>query len=186
MDALQNWFFWTWKIGNATNGTVQAPFWSYQLGLENGWMPTDPRAANGVCGNTSPWQPPLAPSQTGGSGAGQIPSSVSVSLAWPPTSISNAGAAVTLLPHYTHTGTIPTLSTPSFTSAAKSVTPGDGWENPSDTLGLAVPIATCNYPSPWMESGFSVPPVCGAQSTGLRRRDVVVEPSITPAPSHLP
>jgi glucan 1,3-beta-glucosidase len=145
-------------------------------------MPTDPRAASGVCGNSNPWQPPLAPSQTGGSGAGQIPNSVSLKLAWPPTSISNAGAAVTLLPHYTHTGTIPTLPAPTFVNATNSVKAGDGWENPSDTLGLAVPIATCTYPSPWMESGFSAVAACGAQSTGLRRNVVVAEPSITPAP----
>jgi glucan 1,3-beta-glucosidase len=145
-------------------------------------MPTDPRAANGVCGNSNPWQPPLAPSQTGGSGAGQIPNSVSLELAWPPTSISNAGAAVTLLPHYTHTGTIPTLPTPTFTNATNSIDVGDGWENPKDTLGLAVPIATCTYPSPWMESGFSSVAACGAQSTGLRRDVVAVEPIITPGP----
>jgi glucan 1,3-beta-glucosidase len=145
-------------------------------------MPTDPRAANGACGNTNPWQPPLAASQTGGSGAGQIANAVSTSLAWPPTSISNAGAAVTLLPRYTHTGTIPTLSAPTF-NATKTIQAGSGWENPSDTLGLAVPIATCTYPSPWMESGFSVPAPCGTGSTGLRR-DVVIEPRITPAPGH--
>jgi len=144
-------------------------------------MPTDPRAADGVCGNANPWQPPLAPSQTGGSGAGNIPSSVSASLAWPPTSISNADVAVSLLPHYTRTGTIPTLPAPSFTGK-KSVSVGNGWENPSDTLGLAVPIATCTYPIAWMESGFSVPPACGAQSTGRRRDVAPVEPTITPAP----
>jgi glucan 1,3-beta-glucosidase len=145
-------------------------------------MPTDPRTANGVCGNSHPWQPPLAPSQTGGSGAGNIPSSVSVKLAWPPTSISNAGAAVTLLPQFTRTGTVPTLPVPSFTGK-KSVSVGDGWENPSDNIGLAVPIATCTYPSAWMESGFSVPPACGAQSTGRRRQLAPAEPTITPAPS---
>ncbi|KAG9095312.1 hypothetical protein FRC07_011112, partial [Ceratobasidium sp. 392] len=32
MDALQNWFFWTWKIGNSSiSGKVESPFWSYQL-----------------------------------------------------------------------------------------------------------------------------------------------------------
>ncbi len=37
MDALQNYFFWTWKIGNSTvTGKVEAPFWSYSLGLQNG------------------------------------------------------------------------------------------------------------------------------------------------------
>jgi glucan 1,3-beta-glucosidase len=37
IDALQNYFFWTWKIGNSTvSGQVEAPFWSYQLGLQQG------------------------------------------------------------------------------------------------------------------------------------------------------
>ena len=67
MDALQDWFFWTWKvcgiladlrsashyflqIGNdSVTGTVQAPLWSYQLGLEGGWIPPDPRKALGTC-----------------------------------------------------------------------------------------------------------------------------------------
>ncbi|TFY50297.1 hypothetical protein EVJ58_g11106, partial [Rhodofomes roseus] len=41
MSSLQNWFFWTWKIGNSTvTGKVEAPQWSYQLGLQEGWMPT--------------------------------------------------------------------------------------------------------------------------------------------------
>lgn len=36
MDALQHFFFWTWKIGNSTAGRVETPLWSYQLGLEGG------------------------------------------------------------------------------------------------------------------------------------------------------
>jgi glucan 1,3-beta-glucosidase len=37
MDALQNYFYWTWKIGNSSlSGKVEAPFWSYQLGLAKG------------------------------------------------------------------------------------------------------------------------------------------------------
>jgi hypothetical protein len=39
----------------------------------------------------------LAPSQTGDSDAGNIPANVSVSLAWPPTSICSVGAAVILV-----------------------------------------------------------------------------------------
>lgn len=40
MDALQNFFFWTWKIGNSTVlGTSSNPLWHYQLGLERGWIP---------------------------------------------------------------------------------------------------------------------------------------------------
>ncbi|KAF8274934.1 glycoside hydrolase family 5 protein [Lactarius quietus] len=165
MDALQNWFFWTWKIGNSsTSGLVESPAWSYQLGLENGWMPSDPRQAVGACGATHTWQPPLAPSQTGGSGAGQIAVSVSSEYSWPPVSLSNAGAVLTL-PRYTPTGTIPTLPVPTFTSTSSSINPGNGWANPSDTVRQAVPIATCTYLSPWCGT-VAVPAVCGTQSTG--------------------
>ena len=50
MDALQNWFFWTWRIGNSTElGYPSSPMWHYQLGLKEGWIPQDPRAAGGWC-----------------------------------------------------------------------------------------------------------------------------------------
>ena len=145
-------------------------------------MPTDPRSAVGFCGATNTWQPPLAPSQTGGSGAGQIAASVSSQYSWPPVSISNAGA-VTTLPLYTQTGAIPTLPVPTLNSTS-SINAGDGWANPSDTVGLAVPIATCTYLSPWCGT-VAVPAVCGTQSAGTRREVVlgVDKPKITPAPS---
>ncbi|CAL1711948.1 unnamed protein product [Somion occarium] len=76
MDALGDWFFWTWKIGNSTAGIVQSPLWSYQLGLENGWMPTDPREAIGKCASLGVQGNPFAGTfeswQTGGAGAGTI------------------------------------------------------------------------------------------------------------------
>ena len=60
VSVLQNYFFWTWKIGNSsTTGKVEAPFWSYKLGLEQGWMPKDPREAIGTCGGASPFKGPL-------------------------------------------------------------------------------------------------------------------------------
>lgn len=31
MDALQDWWFWTWKVGNSTAGLVESPLWSYQV-----------------------------------------------------------------------------------------------------------------------------------------------------------
>ncbi|KAH9050687.1 glycoside hydrolase [Lactarius hengduanensis] len=185
MDALQNWFFWTWKIGNSsTSGQVESPAWSYKLGLENGWMPTDPRQAVGACGATHVWKPPLAPSQTGGSGAGQIPASASSQYSWPPTSMSNADVAVLNLPQYTQTGTLPTLPVPTFTSTSSSVNAGNGWANPSDNVGLAVPIATCSYLSPWA-GAVAAPAACGTQSAGTRREVVlgVDRPQITPPPT---
>ena len=77
MDALGDWFFWTWKIGNSTTtNSVQAPLWSYQLGLENGWMPADPRQALGKCASlgatSAPFDGTYQASRAGGAGAGKI------------------------------------------------------------------------------------------------------------------
>ncbi|KIJ69590.1 glycoside hydrolase family 5 protein [Hydnomerulius pinastri MD-312] len=183
MDALQNWFFWTWKIGNSSvSGVVESPQWSYSLGLQNGWMPKDPRTASGICANQGIWSPPLQAWQTGGAGAGQIAASVSQEYAWPPATISNAGA-VTLLPSYTPTGTVATLPPPTFTvSSGKSVSTanaGNGWQNPSDNAGEMVGIATCSYLDPWIGPSAAPPsPLC---SGGAAAR-AVAEPVITPAP----
>jgi len=163
MDALQNYFFWTWKIGpSAITGTIQSPAWSYQLGLQNGWMPTDPRAAIGACGNSNPWTPPLQAWQTGGAGAGTIPASVSANLAWPPASLSTPGA-VSLLPSYTPTGTIITLPGPTFTSShgSPTINVGSGWLNTADNQGLFVAIPTCTYLDPWVKPTTAPPsPLC--------------------------
>ncbi len=98
--------------------------------------------------------------------------------------MSNAGDAVSNLPQYTQTGPIPTLPVPTFTSTSSSINAGDGWANPSDNVGLAVPIATCSYLSPWAGTA-AVPPACGTQTAGTRREVVlgVDNPKITPAPT---
>ncbi|KXN85497.1 putative glucan 1,3-beta-glucosidase D [Leucoagaricus sp. SymC.cos] len=182
MDALQNYFFWTWKIGNSSvTGKVESPAWSYRLGLEQGWMPDDPRDAAGACGNQSPWNPPLQAWQTGGAGAGNIPATVTSSYPWPPTTISDAGA-VSLLPSYTPTGPIPTLPPPTLTapSGSKSTPtadPGNGWNNPSDNVGLAVEIPGCQYLDPWVDPNTSPPPPCNPGGSGGTS-----PPVITPAP----
>ncbi|KAK7449688.1 hypothetical protein VKT23_013161 [Stygiomarasmius scandens] len=175
MDALQNYFFWTWKIGNSSvTGKVEAPHWSYKLGLENGWIPKDPREADGQCKNSSPWVPPLA------TGNGQIPASVSANLAWPPASISKGGA-VTDLPSYTPTGAVPTLSAPTFSPSASA---GSGWANSDDKAGLMVEISSCSYLDPWIGTTANPPsPLCSGGST--RRKEPVLElrePMITPPP----
>ncbi|KAH7889854.1 exo-beta-1,3-glucanase [Phlebopus sp. FC_14] len=183
MDALQNWFFWTWKIGNSSvSGAVESPQWSYQLGLQNGWMPKDPRTASGTCADQGIWSPPLQPWQTGGAGAGQIDPSVAQSYAWPPATISNAGA-VTLLPSYTPTGAVATLPPPTFTFTsnghASTANAGNGWQNPSDNAGEMVNIATCSYLDPWIGPSAAPPsPLC---SGGAAAR-AVPEPLITPGP----
>ncbi|KAJ7466517.1 glycoside hydrolase family 5 protein [Mycena latifolia] len=169
MDAMQDWFFWTWKIAPAADGVVRSPLWSYQLGLEGGWMPTDPRTSVGQCaalnvtgpqfdGTFSAWQ-------TGGAGAGTIaPSAVAAFGQWPPATISHVDAPATLLPVYTPTGSIPTLTwaTPAATptgsasaaaSRAAQVTPtasvGDGWFDAADTQLVMTAIAGCTYPDAW-------------------------------------
>jgi len=162
MDALQNWFFWTWKIGASNvTGQIESPAWSYSLGLQEGWMPQDPRQAVGQCNNTSPWSPPLAPSQTGGSGAGTIAATVAAGLPWPPVSINSAGA-VTDLPAYTPTGAVPTLTGPTFTpTPTPSANVGNGWANPSDTAGLMVNMTGCVYLDPWCGPTVAPPsPLC--------------------------
>ncbi|TRM62675.1 glycoside hydrolase family 5 protein [Schizophyllum amplum] len=156
MDALQNWFFWTWKIGESTvTGKVESPAWSYKLGLDNGWMPKDPREAAGTCGNPSPWTGPLEAWQTGGSGAGDIAATATASLDWPPATISHGGAP-TDLPQYTPTAAVPTLANPTFTSAS-SVDVGNGWNNAADTAGLMTDIASCTYLDPWVGTNAAAP-----------------------------
>lgn len=47
-EAVQGWIYWTWK-------TESADEWSYQKGLEGGWIPQDPtqRLYPGLCNGTS-------------------------------------------------------------------------------------------------------------------------------------
>ncbi|KAJ7624666.1 glycoside hydrolase family 5 protein [Roridomyces roridus] len=171
MDAMQDWFFWTWKIGNATSGIVEAPLWSYQLGLEGGWMPTDPRTAAGTCAqlgvDSAPFDGVFSAWQTGGAGAGTIsPESISSFGQYPPATISNVdAAALGFLPTYTATAGLVTLT---YTTPPASVTPtptptvsvGNGWVDPSDTASFVTAVAGCTYPDAW--SALSMPPPTAA------------------------
>jgi len=143
-------------------------------------MPTDPREAIGTCGNTSPWQPPLRPWQTGGAGAGDIPASVTRQYAWPPAAISQAGP-INAIPRYTSTGTHVTLTplvpTPTGSEHVTATPdPGTGWNGGSGS-GAFVEVAGCTYPDPWIDPGSAVPPPCAA--AGARR---AADPEITPPP----
>jgi glucan 1,3-beta-glucosidase len=185
MDALGNYFFWTWRIGESkASGKVEAPQWSYKLGLEEGWMPKDPRDADGICENINP-HAPLEPWQTGGSGAGDIPAASLDAYPWPPVSIANAGAPSNL-PQYTPTGTIITLPNPTFSTTSDgtvkvTTTPdlGNGWYHSADTTSLAVNPSGCPYLDPWMGEA-DIPAPCGGAAGAARR-----EPSpamVTAAP----
>ncbi|OJT07869.1 hypothetical protein TRAPUB_1271 [Trametes pubescens] len=184
MSALQNWFFWTWKIGNSTvTGQPPSPAWSYQLGLQQGWMPTDPRLSEGVCDNSDPFVGPLSAWQTGGAGAGQIPQTVQAALAWPPTSLTDV-ANVATIPQYTQTGALVSLPAPTVTAVsgkATSTLSEGSWNNPSDTQSMFVPIATCGYLDPWMGPNASPDP-CPAQTSAAARREYAPRAHITPAP----
>jgi len=175
MDAMQNYFFWTWKIGASSNsGKVNSPLWSYSLGLEGGWIPTDPRDSTGACGNSNPRSGPLKPSQT--SYVSQtIAPSLRASHPFPPVSLADQANAAAL-PTYTPTGTPHTLAAPTFTAA--TVSAGSGWIGGSGGWdGDYVPIEGCTYPDPWDATGASVPARC----TG--RRKMVRAPRVTPPPA---
>ncbi|KAI0785873.1 glycoside hydrolase superfamily [Abortiporus biennis] len=168
MDALQDWFFWTWKIGNSTAGKVEAPLWSYQLGLQLGYMPTDPRQSVGICaslgvsgnqfdGTYSAWQ-------TGGAGAGQI-TAATAGFDWPPAQVSNAGGAA--LPVYTATKSVVTLPPPTFTPAPKqNVAMGNGWFDSGDNTPMVTAVSGCAYVDAWSAVGVAVPTACGAGGAG--------------------
>ncbi|KDQ11932.1 glycoside hydrolase family 5 protein [Botryobasidium botryosum FD-172 SS1] len=166
MDAFGHSFFWTWKIANSTAGKVESPLWSYQLGLQNGWMPTDPREADGTCKNASPFGGLIAPpARTGGVGAGTIDPAWAASYsAWPPASINGAGAITAA---YTPMGPIPTLPVPTFTQpsgARATINTGSGWTNNADDTPMAVAAQGCTYPDSWVPAG--VVPACAAVGGG--------------------
>lgn len=149
-DAFQNWFFWTWKIGASQSGEIGSPLWSYQLGLRNGWLPSDPRTFQGKClslgsaqdifnGSYAPWQ-------TGGA-TSSIPESSSQSFPWPPPTLSVAQVDISLLPTYTNTAPIITLPPATFTNAPSQATSSvDGWFDQNDIEGGVVTVAGCPYP----------------------------------------
>ncbi|KAF9644373.1 hypothetical protein BDM02DRAFT_3122006, partial [Thelephora ganbajun] len=168
MDALENPFFWTWKIGNTLNGKVEAPLWSYKLGLDNGWMPKDPRQSQGKCaalGVTAarPFDGKYLPWQTGGDGAGNIPPSVTSSFPWPPATISNARAVPSLLPQYTPAGSISTLPPPTFTDTNVKI---NGWYDSGDTAPAPTPIPGCPYPNAWGTPDDLALPIAGCTPGG--------------------
>ncbi|KAG9015685.1 hypothetical protein FRB90_004437 [Tulasnella sp. 427] len=164
-DALQHWFFWTWKIGaSSITGKVESPMWSYQLGLQEGWIPADPTQATGVCGNNSP-ATPLSAAMIGGAGAGEISDTVRAASPWPPTELSPDSLNADNVPVYTATGAIPTLAVPTPTSGS-----ADGWFDAADTRPIYTPISGCTYPDAWGSADATNPGPCGG-TTGADTTD---------------
>jgi len=159
-DALQDWFFWTWKIHEAQNGTIGSPLWSYQLGLRNGWIPQDPRTSTGKCESLGTPQDlfnlTFLPWETGTPSS--IPASSTSSFPWPPSTISGDVVPNSLLPTYTNTAPIITMPPGTFSGAPSSVTSSvDGWFDKSDTAGGVTAIVGCTYPDEY-NGIFSVTP----------------------------
>ncbi|KAF9783831.1 glycoside hydrolase family 5 protein [Thelephora terrestris] len=160
MDAAEYPFFWTWKVAPMQNGSIGAPLWSYQLGLQNGWIPSDPRTSQGKCdalGVTGKFDGTYLPWQTGGSGAGNVPASVSASYPWPPATISSGGVP-SVLPQYTLSGSISTLPPPTFTATKVTI---DGWYDSGDTLPAPTPMPGCPYPNAWGGPTTIAVPIAG-------------------------
>ncbi|KAF8176767.1 glycoside hydrolase family 5 protein [Pholiota molesta] len=159
-DALGDWFFWTWKIAPSQAGRIEAPLWSYQLGLQEGWIPKDPRTASGMCAalgaHSDIFDGVYQPWQTGTPSS--IPASSSAQFPWPPATITSADVPVSLMPTYTNTASIITMPPATFTAAPSSITKGvDGWFNTQDTAGGVVTVAGCAYPDEY-NGIFSVTP----------------------------
>ncbi|KAF8163791.1 glycoside hydrolase family 5 protein [Crassisporium funariophilum] len=167
-DAFGDWFFWTWKIGVSQAGRVETPLWSYSLGLQNGWIPQDPRVAFGMCASLGaglePFDGTFEPWQTGTTSS--IPATSSVQFPWPPPAITGAQVPIDLLPTYTNTAPIITLPVATFTSAPSAATTNvDGWFNSQDTAGGATMVAGCPYPDEYF-GVFSVVPTAPCTGPG--------------------
>ncbi|KAI5480349.1 glycoside hydrolase family 61 protein [Pseudohyphozyma bogoriensis] len=198
MDAFKHWFFWTWKTGYSNDlGMIGNPLWNYQLALQEGYMPKDPRSSKGECAvivaadgvtMSTYIAPSLSPWMTGGEGAGTITATAQVSAygAWPPVSLGTT--PVSNLPTYTQTADVITLTatTPtSYPSGYSAVsTPGDGWENASDTALYYTPVAGCTYPNAWSGVEATIPATpCTGTATARRERrhpDLVAVPTAPP------
>ncbi|GAA6064426.1 hypothetical protein JCM10212_001201 [Sporobolomyces blumeae] len=202
MDALRHWFFWTWKTGfSNTLGKIANPMWNYQLGLQEGYIPTNPRTALGACPSlvtsngfsiayTTLPAPTLAPWMTGGTGAGTIldQDMYTSFSAWPPASLG--ATPVEFLPTYTPTGSIITAPAPaqptSFpASYSSSVDVGTGWVQPTDTAGYYTPVAGCSYPDPWSGVAAPIPTtLCTGAAAKMKRATptaTVTRPTPPPA-----
>ncbi|KAH6903619.1 exo-beta-1,3-glucanase [Coprinopsis sp. MPI-PUGE-AT-0042] len=162
MDALWDWFFWTWKVHwPASDGRITAPFWSYQLGLEQGgcqkilervkvnvhhWA-SSPVAFDG---KYQPWQTDgiVAPTATSpdatidGGASPTLPSSYLAAHPWPPAHIEHADVSMDLLPTYTNTRELVRLPAPTYSERA--------WR-------WGGPIEGCQYPDIY-EATFPVLP----------------------------
>lgn len=173
MDAFQNFFFWTWRIGNGTT-TVPSPnpMWHYRLGWKEGWIPKDPRTVRGTCASAPNVQHVEYPMQFSsgwmvGKDVQPLPASETAAYTWPPASFTDVSPAqMALIPQYTQTGTPITMPAATFTNPANPTEvfdAGNGWANPTDSPRKAyAPVANCEYPAVYDPVGGIAQGMCGA------------------------
>ncbi|CED85254.1 E [Phaffia rhodozyma] len=189
MDSLQDYFFWTWKIGTLSTGVIPNPMWSYQLALAQGYAPEDPREAIGTCaslGQSTPFDGVYDAWMTGGTGAGLT---VSTKNPWPPATLQNAFAVPTGLSQFTQTGQPITLPGPTYTSpgSTQTINPGNGWANAQDTARAFVKVAGCTYPDPWTAGGQTpTGTVCGSGPVATFAKRDLVKRQPQPQPTEPP
>jgi glucan 1,3-beta-glucosidase len=149
------------QIGPSQAGRVEAPLWSYKLGLDNGWIPRDPRDSVGKCaavGVSTPVQGTFDAFRTGAVPSPTVSAAYSARYPWPPTSIPSADVPVSLLPTFTHTAAAVTLPVPTYTSAPALATADlDGWFNNDDRTGGIVTVAGCPYPNVYTATFVTAP-----------------------------
>ncbi|BEI86816.1 hypothetical protein CcaverHIS002_0701620 [Cutaneotrichosporon cavernicola] len=192
MDAFQNYFFWTWRIGNGTT-TVPSPnpMWHYRLGWKEGWIAADPRTATGTCAKAGVSVPQFGgtfsdPAMVGkGQVSPDLPAAQTASYAWPPTQFTDISQAqMNQIPQYTKTGTPITMPGPTYTNPAKpseTINAGTGWANSNDGLGQAyVKVANCEYPAIYDTVGGIGAGQCGAGG-GDGGGGAAASPPATPA-----
>lgn len=121
--------------------------WSLSLGIEHGWISTDPATVRGAataCGGDGNIQQAWTPAQVGGGPApAPLDQAALDQYPWPP---KITGAAT--LRSYTQTGTITPLPTSLVSGPASQALP-TGWLNRDDDAPFYVPIAGQTYPSAW-------------------------------------
>lgn len=168
---------------------MQAPLWSYKLGLDNGFIPKDPRTAKGMCAKLgvrgSQFDGTFQPWQTGGAGAGTIdPSAVEEFSAWPPASLAGVpNGQVNAIPSYTATKAPVTLPPPTF-SPSPTASVGNGWFDNQDTAQINTAVSGCVYPDAWNAQDSPVPAnACGAGAAGAAAAPT---PAPTPPPASVP
>ncbi|KIY43012.1 hypothetical protein FISHEDRAFT_78927 [Fistulina hepatica ATCC 64428] len=177
MDAFGDWFYWTWKVGESASGIVEPPLWSYKLGFELGFIPSEPRTALGMCAALgvagTQFSGKYASSATGAletdPASYTLASSASAyGMTWPPATISSvdgATAAGSELPAYTATGVVSSLpATVTLTvmatnnnESAYTISAAVGWYDSQDTASAPTPVASCSYPDAWDATTVGLP-----------------------------